>query len=387
MITITDKSRCCGCSACMSVCPRSCISMKSDGEGFLYPVTDTEQCIDCNACNKICPIINLRDTDKPFEESLFFAVYSNDEAVLLQSSSGGAFTLLSEKFIAEGGVVFGAAWDENIVRHVRIDTIEELSRLRGSKYVQSDVNATFLEVKSLLANGIKVLYSGTPCEIAGLNSFVKKGKELLNTIEVACHGAPSPKALTAYLEDVKSQFAAQTIKINFRSKETGWINYSVKAIQSRKTLFMEDHKDNIFMRGFLHELYSRPSCHDCRFKGNASKADITLADFWGIEEILPDFPRSKGVSLVIVNTEKGCKLWDLAKSGARYCKVDSDCAIRNNRSLLESAEAHPERKYFFHHLGRGRDFVPLVEICLRLRTITKVKLFIKSILKRIIKWS
>lgn len=133
MITITDKSRCCGCSACMSVCPRSCISMKSDGEGFLYPVTDTEQCIDCNACNKICPIINLRDTDKPFEESLFFAVYSNDEAVLLQSSSGGAFTLLSEKFIAEGGVVFGAAWDENIVRHVRIDTIEELSRLRGSK--------------------------------------------------------------------------------------------------------------------------------------------------------------------------------------------------------------------------------------------------------------
>lgn len=387
MITINDKTQCCGCSACMSVCPRSCISMECDEEGFLYPVTDTRLCIGCNACDKVCPILSPKAERTPFAGSAFFAAYANDCNTLRQSSSGGVFSLLASQTIEEGGVVFGAAWEEDTVRHVQVKNAGELERLRGSKYVQSDVSSTLRQVNELLSEGIRVLYSGTPCEIAGLNSYIKKGKELLTTIEVACHGAPSPKALSAYLDSLKSQFSVDNIRLDFRSKESGWTDYHVRAIDGEKVLNSESHRHNIYMRGFLHELFSRPSCHGCHFKGNASHADITLADFWGVEESIPDFPASKGVSLVIVNSEKGHRLWRCMEARTQSREVNAASALRRNGSLLESTEAHPERKYFFRHLNNGDEFRKLTERCLRLRKTTKARLILGSILKRCIRWS
>lgn len=382
MIEIKDKTKCCGCSACMSVCPKSCITMEHDEEGFLYPVTDLNLCIGCNACNRVCPMPKDEIANKPFDGSKAYAAFSINKDILLGSSSGGIFSLLASKIIKRGGAVFGAAWENDIIRHIRIDTLGELSSLRGSKYVQSDVNSTFREVKELLKKGLPVLYSGTPCEIGGLKSYIKKDYGLLTTVEVACHGAPSPKVLSLYLDNLKSKYSAKNPKLNFRSKVKGWSDYHVDAYDGKRLLFSQNHKHNIYMRGFLHELFSRPSCHECPFKGNYSKADITLADFWGIETVSPDFPYSSGASLVIVNSKIGADLWQAVNDEIQSQPIELTVALCHNGSLLKSENPHPERKYFFQRLSKDKDVTELIERCIKMRKITRTKLTLTSLLNR-----
>ena len=386
MIDIKDKTKCCGCSACMSVCPKSCISMECDDEGFLYPQTDLSLCIGCNACNRVCPMPEAPLTGVPFDGSVSYAASSVDNDILTGSSSGGIFSLLASEIIEGGGVVFGAAWDGYTIRHIRVSSIGELSLLRGSKYTQSDVGSTFREVKALLDSGTPVLYSGTPCEIGGLKSFIKKGTDLLTTVEVACHGAPSPKVLSAYLKKLKSDMSVEDIRLDFRSKVVGWNDYHIDAYDGKSLLFSENHKKNIYMRGFLHELYSRPSCHNCPFKGNYSGADITLADFWGIESAIPEFPSESGVSLVIVNNDKGVALWRSIRNLVRCQSIDLSVALRHNGSLSGSEAPHPERGYFFKRLSGCKDIVELIERCLRMRRITRLRLTLASLLKRFSLW-
>lgn len=319
----------------------------------------------------------------PFENSTAYAAQSIDNNLLKTSSSGGIFSLIASEIIKAGGVVFGAAWDGETVRHIKINSISDLSLLRGSKYVQSDLGTTFREVRALLAAKTPVLYSGTPCEIAGLKSFVKRNKELLTTIEVACHGVPSPKVLSAYLEELKSNYSADDIKLNFRSKVKGWNDYHVEAYDGDLLLFSENHIDNIYMKGFLHELYSRPSCHDCQFKGNYSGADFTLADFWGIETAYPEFPSESGASLVIVNNEKGKCLWQTILSEVKSHPIHLAIALQNNGCLLHSERPHPDRSYFFKMLPDANNIERLINRCLKIRIIVRLKLILTSIFERI----
>lgn len=383
MIELKRKQNCSGCTACMSVCPKSCITMAEDSEGFIYPVTDRDVCINCNACNRVCPVLKLQK-DKASTafsaETKAYAAYITDEKIRLSSSSGGVFTALASATICAGGVVYGAAWNNDEVRHIKVESLPDISLLRGSKYVQSSIGGIFREIREYLKHGRKVLFSGTPCQVAGLKSFLKQVENLI-LVEVACHGAPSPKALQKYFEEIHNQYS-YGLKLDFRSKPDGnWQDYKVTAHIDGRYFFFENQKENVFMKGFLRELYSRPICHDCPFKSGASGADITLADFWGIENVLPDFPYKPGVNLVLTHTEKGDILFATLPE-VIFSEVSVSEAIKRNSALKRSEAPHPERMYFFRNIEKYR-FTELVEKCIGLRAMTRFRLRLNAYMKKL----
>jgi len=382
VIELTRKQDCCGCTACMSVCPQHCITMLEDREGFPYPVTDSGICINCDACNKVCPVIKQRGKGSLSYGSATkaYASAATNEDILLNSSSGGLFTAIATTVINNGGVVYGATWVNGEIHHIAVETEAELTRLRGSKYVQSALDKSFVEVRDFLNGGREVLFSGTPCQIAGLRAFLRKDYDNLLCIEVACHGIPSPKVLRKYMQELRDEYG-DDVQLNFRSKPDGWQHYKVTAFTGEKHYFYEGQKENLFMKGFLHELYSRPICHECPFKAGVSGADITLADFWGVENVLPEFPSYNGVSLVLTHTMKAERLFH-GLQGVITKEVELEKAIRQNGALLHSVAPHPERAYFFKHIDK-KTFVELVNECLELRRITRLQLTMKSYLRKI----
>lgn len=339
MIEIKDKKDCCGCHACASICAKHCITMQADEEGFLYPIVDKDACTDCGLCEKVCPVINQSEPRKPLK---VYAAKNKNEEIRRQSSSGGIFTLLAEKVINEGGVVFGARFDEewNVI-HSWTDTIEGIAAFRGSKYVQSTIGDTYREAKDFLKQGRKVLFSGTPCQIAGLKKYLRKDYDNLLTVDVVCHGVPSPLVWRSYLKETREQLRAREVGknsvplsmdelpvitgISFRDKTNGWKKYDfrlryaaseaakntvpVSAIKEEEEV-LQPFSDNIFMQGFLANLYLRPSCYACAARSGKSGSDISIADFWGIQNHYPEFDDDKGVGLILVNSVKGKMAYD-----------------------------------------------------------------------------
>lgn len=366
MIQISNKSKCCGCTACVSICPKQCITMREDEEGFLYPMVDSSLCIDCNLCKKICPELHSKERREPLN---VYAAKHKNEQVRLASSSGGIFTLLAEKIIDEGGVVFGARFNNswNVI-HDYTETKEGLAAFRGSKYVQSYMGNCYLKTKSFLDQDRKVMFTGTPCQIAGLKSYLKKDYDNLLTVDVVCHGVPSPKVWQMYLDEIArkggknsvlSHHIAEEAEINhidFRSKSTGWKKYSIALTLSEATadgekntvLLSSIFTENPYMNAFLSNLSLRPSCYDCLAKSGKSGSDITIADFWGIEEVLPEFDDDKGISLILSYTEKG--IYWLKGLNCEYTKVDYQTAQKNNPSISTSVAKPLNRKFFFHQL-------------------------------------
>lgn len=380
MINIKDKAKCCGCTACASMCPKHCISMKEDKEGFLYPQADASLCEECGACEKVCPVLHAGEARQPLH---CYAAKNKDVDVLKNSSSGGIFSLLAQYVLQEKhGVVFGAMWEGDCVVHGAIESLDELNKLRGSKYVQSDLRDSFKKVSAFLKDGRFVLFSGTPCEIAGLKSYLRKDYDNLLTADLACHGVPSPKVLSLYIQELKDKYGVETLQLNFKDKSTGWATYSVTAKSGDKILFSERATENIYMKGYLHELISRPSCNDCAFKSFRSGSDITLADFWGIENVLLDYKSENGVSLAMGNNKIGNKILTTVMSEHEMIEVDYDNAILENGALIHSEQPHPERTYFIKHIG-DLPFMGLVHECLKLRQITRIKLLFKAYLRKI----
>lgn len=353
MIHITEPKNCCGCNACVQACPKHCIRMQEDSEGFLYPFVDRESCIDCGLCERVCPVINQNEPQKPV---VTLAAVNSDESVRLASSSGGIFTLLAERTIDNGGVVFGAAFDENWdVKHICIDSKSELPKLRGSKYVQSTIGNCYKEAKRHLSAGKEVLFSGTPCQIAGLKRFLHKEYKNLKTVDVVCHGAPSPMVWRMYLDEVSSMYnIAQITDIKFRDKTEGWKNFSLsikyKDKEGAEKTFRETLNENVFMRCFLSNLCLRSSCYACPARNGKSGSDITLADLWGAENICPGLDDDKGVSLVLLRN-KEFSLPGFEKKEIEYSKavmynpsIESDVTLPNKRDrffrLLHSDGIH-----------------------------------------------
>lgn len=305
MIVIAEKCLCCGCSACVQVCPLQCISVFEDNEGFLYPRVDESRCIDCGKCEKACPILHQSAAIKPLR---VYAAKNDNEEIRLSSSSGGIFTLLAEATIEKGGVVFGARFDEQWeVIHDYTENKEGVSAFRGSKYVQSRMGNNYSRVETFLKRGRTVLFSGTPCQVAGLKLFLHREYDKLLTVDFVCHGVPSPKVWKRYLaERVENN---QIRNIDFRSKKEGWKKYNFSlslSMDGREdtTLSTSVFYENIYMRAFLADLILRPSCYACSFKSSQSGSDITIGDFWGIENVLPKMDDDKGCSLVLLNNEK-----------------------------------------------------------------------------------
>lgn len=339
--------------------------MERDNKGFLYPTVDETKCIDCGLCDKVCPMLNIPKAVEPVRA---FVVQNNDSAIRAGSSSGGVFSALAEQTISKGGVVFGAAFDENwMVHHIAVQTSEGLGALRGSKYVQSTIGNAYVEAERELKAGRTVLFSGTPCQIAGLKSYLRTPYDNLVTVDVVCHGVPSPAVWKNYIKSIAHPQGArgkntvlsslndsrQISGVSFRDKRTGWQKYGFAVYSSdqredensflpsnSKLIHYSTVLSNIFMRGFLQNLYLRPSCYNCRFRCFQSGSDLTLADLWGVKRVAPQFDDDKGTSLVLDKMGKFGEISSL--SSTKLTEEQVQIAYKGNPSLFHD---EPESKY------------------------------------------
>ena len=362
---LNNRDHCMGCSSCSQRCPTQCISMLPDSEGFLVPVIDQSRCTDCGQCRKACPVYQSMENNEisitstnPLIEPKVYAAWSLDEAIRLKSSSGGLFSVLAEDCIKKGGTVFGAAFDDDFtVHHVGITEITELDSLRRSKYVQSAIDGSYRQAETLLKKGTPVLFAGTFCQIAGLMTFLGRDYPSLLTLDMACHGAPSPKVWSLYLDQLKAQFSSDIKAISFRDKRDGWLKYCMKIDFMNGQTYSDSAFKETFFLGYGKNLFSRKSCSDCHFRYPHAKADITLADFWGIDKLSGiDVSENKGVSLLLIHTPKG---------EAALKKIEEDIFLQE-RSFKEAVTGNPRittscrmpkaRAKFFKEINYGKSF-------------------------------
>ena len=413
MIEIKDKKDCCGCGACMQRCPKKCISLEEDNEGFLYAKADASLCINCGLCDKVCPLLNPKEKIQPKE---VLAVKSRNEEERLKSSSGGVFIALAREIIAKGGVVFGAVFDKNWeVHHVCAERIEDVYPMMGSKYVQSRIEDTFKEAESFLKQGREVLFTGSPCQIAGLRSFLRfKDYPNLLAVDFLCHGVPSPGVWRQYLaetysgwkpaKDKKSRLQAAAGKntvllslnkkspiggISFRDKSTGWKKYrfvvrgkSASKADQNSVLSSDIHYDNVYMRGFLSDIYLRPSCYECRCKNGANHSDLTIADYWGARVTDQDLDDDKGLGLVLVNSEKGKYYFDGLDMDVRVITMEK--ARLCNGGFNEHTKPHPKRERFFWLICSGETVSTVVDECLCVSLLRRLLSIAKDVVRRIV---
>lgn len=341
MIDIKDKVLCCGCSACAQSCPCQCIRMVVDKEGFFYPQVDEFSCINCGLCNKVCPFENPYDSVIPVSTIAY--KHSND-VIREHSSSGGAFSTLAEYVINQGGVVFGARFTKDWQVEISYaETIDELDQFRGSKYVQANVGESYIQCKKNLIKNRIVLYTGTPCQIAGLKHYLRKEYDNLLTAEVICHGVPSPVVWKSYLEYLV-QDVSLISKINLRYKDKkGGYRYLVSG--KNITFYNDFASDSIYCKGFIENYYLRPSCYNCRSKSCKSQADFSMGDCWGIESVNPLFSDGLGVSSICVNSSRGLLLSKLLFKNS--INIPFDLIIRYNLCYSISAREPLSRAYFW----------------------------------------
>ena len=354
-----NKKECCGCTACFHICPINCIVMKEDEEGFLYPNIDKAKCIHCNKCKEVCPNRNIENRNTRTQT---FVGYYKDDEVRKQSSSGGIFSAIAEWILQQKGVVFGAAFDENFeVHHIAVETKEELIKLRGSKYVQSRLENTFLEAKEYLEKKRKVLFTGTACQIAGLKNYLSAEYENLYTVDVLCHGAPSPKIWRMYLDDKKEQYQASINKVEFRNKDDGWKNFFISiAFSNMKRFYTHYYKDK-YMRMFLDNLDLRPSCYSCVFKEIPRISDVTIGDSWGVENYMPDMDDDKGTSVILVHSSNGEKIFREIRKKLIVREVGLDEVVSPTADSRKSVTMHPNRNKYLEGVKRGENFDVLYE--------------------------
>lgn len=384
MIVLSYKQECCGCSACLAVCPKQCIRMAiDDKEGFLYPVTDEKSCIDCGLCEKVCPCLHPGTPKEPIQS---YASIHRDESIRYNSSSGGLFTALAEETIRNGGVVFGARFDEffNVI-HDYTETLEGLSVFRGSKYVQSDMRNSFRQAEHFLKEGREVLFSGVSCQIAGLKAFLRKEYEHLFTLDILCHGVASPAVWGSFLHAqivAQKQEAKQLTHVVFRDKKNGWKLYDFclrftekeERLNKKRNFFATskeriaskeirlNRKTNPYMVGYFADLYLRPSCYYCPRRDFSAGSDLTLGDCWGIEKQPPQpyCADDKGVSLVMVHTQKGVDRMQQIDVSIERTPIDYHTVERYNPAIHYRPVWKLKRERFFIRWRMGEGFNKVV---------------------------
>ena len=344
---VENKIHCTGCGACYNACPVGAITMEYDKYGFYKPVIDREKCTHCGLCEKTCPLD--KNNSNNFDKPKVFAFQNKDKETLYKSASGGAFSAFATQIINNGGVVYGVVWDENIVaRHDRAEIIEQLEKMYSSKYVQANTNNSFKRAKEDLENGKIVLFSGTPCQIAGLKSYLRKDYENLYTVDLVCHGVPSPMIHEKYKKEFMKKFSKdeKLVNINFRSKIKGW---SPSLITTTTTTTTTTHaaKDN-FMNAFLGNLSINSSCLKCQFNTIPRIADISLADFWGVDNYKKELNDNKGLSLILINNNKGKKLIENTNISNILEEIPLEYAIKCNKNICGSSIAHKNREEFLN---------------------------------------
>lgn len=347
MPQLAQMHLCTGCTACAAVCPKGCITMTADADGFQYPVIDETACVGCGLCEKACPV--LADV-RPGHLPTAYAACALDTEMRLESSSGGVFTELARHILAQKGAVFGAVYDQSFrVVHACAEDEAALAQMRGAKYAQSDLTGVFADVKARLDAGQQVLFSGTPCQVGGLLSFLRKPYENLTTVDFVCHSVPSPMAWAEYLKtlgDVRS--------VNLRAKDRGWSRYGYcHRIGTADGTRLIPNGESLHMKLFVGGYTTRPSCADCRFKGYARRSDLTIGDFWGVWDSHPDMDDDRGTSVVLVQSEQGRKLWEAISPRLKRKEVPLEDASRQNSAMLVSSKPAADRDHVLERIRSG----------------------------------
>lgn len=341
MVNVTRKEDCCGCAACVQVCPKSCIAMVRDGEGFDYPKADSERCISCGLCEKVCPVSHAQA--EPAGEPKAFAAYGPDKD-RAESSSGGIFAQLARQTLAKGGLVFGAAMaeDSKIAVHTAIDSEGDLPRLQGSKYLQSHVEKCFRQAKEELEAGRAVLFTGTPCQIEGLLHFLGRDYENLVTADVICHGVPSEKLWQKYLDCQQHRYGSRVTRVSFRDKRQGWKSFSMALTFENGKQYAKKLYFDTYLQLFLQDLCLRPSCYACPSRKKHRVSDLTLGDFWGCDRVCPEMDDDTGLSLVLIHSEKGQRAFDALSLKRKTVTLEQ--ALTANKAIIRSPKMPENRE-------------------------------------------
>lgn len=353
MIQITNKVECCGCNACGDICPKEAITFKTDIEGFWYPEVNRDKCIDCGLCDKVCPQISKAKNIQRYDIPKVYAAYTKDEKVRIDSTSGGIHSTLAIEMYKRGSYVGGAIYNhDHTVSHYISNDIKDLPAIRSSKYLQSNMSGNFKQIKDLLNHGKEVFYCGAPCQVQALYKFLRKEYANLTTCDFICRGVNSPKVFLSYMNMLERQYGAKATKIKFKAKKWGWHNFSMRVNFANEKEYCKDRYHDYFFVGYLQcGNFSRPSCYECKFKGCPQMSDITLADFWGIENLDKTMDQDKGTSLVMINSAKGENLFNHIKENIIYKEYNiTDAGLQNqpiNQSIVASKN---NRDSFFRDL-------------------------------------
>lgn len=387
MLEIINKTDCCGCGACAMRCPKKCIDMKPDNEGFIYPSINKELCVECGLCEKVCNVLHPYEKRKPIS---VIAANSNNLKDRLLSSSGGVFTLIAEHVLSNDGVVFGARFDKDW--QVVIDSTENIKGLkgfRGSKYVQASTKNSFVECEKQLKSGRSVLYTGTPCQVSGLKHYLKRDYDNLLTVDFVCHGVPSPAIWGAYIREKFAKRNKIIKDVRFRDKnDEGWkafhlavdYEYNGEVYNSSSSQF-----EDPYMRAFLGNLILRPSCSNCQSKCNRSHSDITIADYWGVEVEHPELFDDKGTSLLLVNTSQGEEYLSHILQYIDYRDSSYEKALKHNCAISDSWPAHKKRDSFFKEVSKHGEIEKTIIKYLKPSLYQRIHILLACIKNKIIK--
>lgn len=383
MKEIVEKKRCTGCSACASICPKGAIKLVEDDEGFKHPVIDQDKCINCGLCKRTCPVLNTNENSSLNKS---YVAYNKNDKVKKTSSSGGIFDAIARVILKDNGIVIGASFNNEMkLKHIAIEKIEDLEKLKGSKYLQSDLDNVFSYIRENISKR-KVLFVGTPCQVAGLHAYLKKDYDNLVCIDLFCHGVPSPKLFSKYIKELENNIDSKVIKYNFRDKKTGWDTYSNTVTFSSNKEISELQSNNSYMRLFLSDIALRESCYNCNFKIGNKYSDITLGDFWGVQKYYPEMYNKTGVSAIIINTEKGQQIFESISNNLEYKECELEEIIDGNPSLKSSGKYPAKREKFFKDID-NLDIKELSKKYTNTSVIAKFKNKLKKLIKKIIKRS
>lgn len=353
MIEINKKQDCCGCTACVAVCTKNAIVMKEDEEGFLYPTVDGERCIGCGACERVCPVIHTKQ-EKSFEQAAYI-IQHKDAAVLRESTAGGAFTAIAQYVLSKKGIVYGVELGEDFVaRHVAVEDASELFRFRNSKYVQSSVGEeTYRQVKSFVESGKHVCFSGTPCQIEGLKSYLNKDYSNLITVDVVCRAVPSPLIFRKYIEYQQHALSDNIISVRFRDKHYGYKYSTLNVITDKNHgAYHQGVESDPWLRAFFSNICNRPACHFCHFRKQYRVSDFTIWDCFNVGRFSKELDNDKGATRILIHTENGRNVFEIIKNDFYYISIAPEEAVAGVKEIRESVEQNEKREVFFADANR-----------------------------------
>lgn len=353
MIQINKKENCCGCTACYNICPRNAIKMIPDSEGFLYPQINEASCVDCGLCDSVCPVLHKPQPQKSFSRKTY-VLRTKDYSVLMDSTSGGFVTPLVNWILEQNGCVYAAVFDDKFQVVHRCLRTEDIKKMRGSKYVQSNLETTFLNVKKSLQKKVIVCFIGTTCQVNGLKSFLKKGYDNLVLVDLVCHGTPSPMLWNKYLDYQKQKYKSDIKEIAFRNKTYGYHSGTMRILFDNGKAYYGSARIDFMLKSFFKEIASRPSCYNCAFKTMERCSDFTIYDCWHAEKLVPELKDDdKGFTNLIIQSEKGKQIFENIKKHYEYYLVDTEKAVALDGSMVRKpAIAHPARSMFYMNLDK-----------------------------------